>query len=172
MRGLQQRKTSNLVCQSGESSSSLFPAPASASIPSPVGKGRVVPLIFLHKDIKVNYNLSSRLSSAVASPWLLWVTKVRLLKQYILRDLCKNAGNSSYGQCGFINRSFHNDCVASHCIIAARLFSFHFEKCITKSASVGRGPTVIAIRGRQGQPRSAGQQLSRGHQHPSHNIGP
>lgn len=135
MWGLQQRKTSNLICQSGESSSSLFPAPASASTPSPVGKGRVVPLIFLHRDIKVNYNLSSRLSSAVASPWLLWVTKVRLLKQYILCDLCKNAGNSSYRQCSFINRSFHNDCEAGSCIIATRLFSFYFEKRITKSMS-------------------------------------
>ena len=119
MWGLQHRKASSLIWHSGDSSSSLFPAPAPTPTPFPVAKGRLVSLTFLHRDIKVNYSLSSRLSSTVVSPWLIWVPKVRLLKQYILCDLCKNAENSSYR---------HNDCKASSCIISMRLFSLHFEK--------------------------------------------
>lgn len=148
MWGLQQRKTSNLICQAGESSSFLFPAPVSTQPPFPVPKGRLVSLIFLHRDIKVNYNLSLQLSSCGLSMTYL-ATKVRLLKQYILHDLCKNAENSSHKQCIFINRFFH-DCKARSCIISMRLL--HFEKFIKKLASVGRRSTIIAIRGRQGQP--------------------
>lgn len=55
-------------------------------------------------------------------------------------------------QCVFINRLFHNNYKASSCIISMRLFSSHFETFIKKSASVGRGTTIIATGERQGQP--------------------
>lgn len=62
-------------------------------------------------------------------------TKVRLLKQYILCDLCKNAENSSYRQCIFINRFFH-DSKARSCIISVGLL--HFEKLIKKPGICGK----------------------------------
>lgn len=132
--GLQQRKTSNLICQAGENSSFLFPAPVSTQPAPPALKGRLVSLIFLHRDIKVNYTLSSQLSSCGLSTTYL-ATKVRLLKQYILHDLCKNAENSSSRQCIFINRFFH-DCKPRSCIISMRLL--HFEKLIKKPGICGK----------------------------------
>lgn len=167
MWGLQEGQTSNLICQAGESSSFLFPTPASTYAPFPVGKGKLVSPIFLHRDIKVNYDLSLRLSSTVASPWLICVTKGRPLLQYISCDLCKNAENLSYSQCIFMNRLFHNDCKASTCIVSMRLLSLHLEKFIKKSVSVGKGTTGIVIRERQGHPLFCKQACLHSTQHHS-----
>lgn len=124
VRGLQQWKPP-AFCQPGESSSFLFPAPASTHTPFPAVRGRLGSPIFLHRDIKVNYNLSRRLSSPAASPRLLWVSTARLLQQYILCDLCKNTENLSYSQGIFINRLFHSNCKARSCITLMRLFSLY-----------------------------------------------
>lgn len=118
VRGLQQWKPP-AFCQPGESSSFLFPAPASTHTPFPAVRGRLGSPIFLHRDIKVNYNLSRRLSSPAASPRLLWVSTARLLKQHILCDLCKNTENLSYRQGIFINSK------ARSCITLMRLFSLY-----------------------------------------------